>query len=138
MPTTTLYLPGDSLDLTGLVLELLYSDGSGRRVTDGYTVTGFDSETLGIKELTLTYEDLSATCQVQVMDYVPGDIDGNRVVNRDDVIQLLLHVSMPDSFSVKVPADFTGDGRVTRDDVLQLLLHVSMPDAFPLRPTTSE
>ena len=64
--------------------------------------------------------------------YIPGDIDGNFVVNRDDVVQLLLHVSMPDAFPIAVPADYTGDGNISREDVVQLLLHVSMPDAFPL------
>lgn len=64
--------------------------------------------------------------------YIPGDIDGNGQVNRDDVVALLLHVSMPEAFPITIPADYNGDGLVTRDDVIQLLLHVSMPDAFPL------
>ena len=64
--------------------------------------------------------------------WIPGDIDGNMMVNRDDVVQLLLHVSMPAAFPIVAPADFTGDGTVTRDDVVQLLLHVSMPESFPL------
>ncbi|MBR0445969.1 MAG: endonuclease [Oscillospiraceae bacterium] len=67
------------------------------------------------------------------VSYLPGDIDGNGQVNRDDVIALLLHVSMPDAFAISVPADFNGDGLVTRDDVIQLLLHVSMPENFPLQ-----
>ena len=64
---------------------------------------------------------------------IPGDIDGSGEVNRDDVVTLLLHVSMPDAFPLTIPADYNGDGLVTRDDVIQLLLHVSMPDAFPLQ-----
>lgn len=66
--------------------------------------------------------------------YTPGDIDGNGEVNRDDVIALLLHVSMPDSFNIHADADFNRDSAVTRDDVITLLLHVSMPGAFPLYP----
>ena len=65
--------------------------------------------------------------------YIPGDIDENGAVNRDDVIALLLHISMPATFPIAVPADFTGDGAITREDVLQLLLHISMPDVFPLQ-----
>ena len=71
-------------------------------------------------------------CAVCGRLWTPGDIDGNDVVNRDDVIALLLHVSMPAAFPISIPADYNGDGLVTRDDVIQLLLYVSMPDAFPL------
>ena len=72
-------------------------------------------------------------CAVCGRLWTPGDIDGNDVVNRDDVIALLLHVSMPAAFPISIPVDYNGDGLVTRDDVIQLLLHVSMPDAFPLQ-----
>ena len=82
-------------------------------------------------EHTLSPED-STVCTVCGTLYIPGDIDCNMLVNRDDVVQLLRHVSMPDAFPIEVDADFTGDGTVNRDDVVQLLLHVSMPDAFPL------
>ena len=64
---------------------------------------------------------------------LPGDLDGNLEVNSDDVVQLLLHISMPDFFPIDADADYTGDGKVTSDDVVQLLLHISMPDLFPLQ-----
>ena len=130
----TIYLPGESLDTRGLVLEMMYSDGAGYTVTDGFEISGFDTEILGTQTVTITWENLSATCQVQVVEYIPGDINGDLSVNRDDVIALLLHITMPDAFAVTVPADFTGDGQVTRDDVIALLLHVTMPDMFPLTP----
>lgn len=82
--------------------------------------------------LTYTCADCGAT-KTEEVDFIPGDIDGNGTVNRDDVIALLLHVSMPAAFPISIPADYNGDGIVTRDDVIQLLLHVSMPDAFPLQ-----
>lgn len=136
-PDRYYYLLGDSLETEGLVLQLMYSDGSGHTLTEGFTVNGFESENYGVKTLTFTYEELTATCEVEVVPYIPGDIDQNRVVNRDDVIALLLHVSMPDTFLLEVPADFNDDGQVTRDDVIALLLHVSMPGAFPLKITTT-
>lgn len=82
--------------------------------------------------VTYTCTDCGAEKYLSTADMIPGDIDGNFVVNRDDVVQLLLHVSMPNAFPIAVPADFNGDTNVNRDDVVQLLLHVSMPDAFPL------
>lgn len=62
----------------------------------------------------------------------PGDINGDYIVNTDDVVQILLHISMPDLFPLDVPADFTGDGVVDTEDAIKLLLHISMPDLFPL------
>ena len=67
---------------------------------------------------------------------IPGDVDENYEVNTDDVIALLLHVSMPAVFPVDAEVDFNGDGGVTTDDVIALLLYVSMPEMFPL-PTRS-
>ena len=128
----TVYLLGDDVDVTGLSLELTYSDGTVQWLKSGFEITGFDSETVGTKRVTLSCAGLSVSYEVQVLSYILGDISGNRIVNRDDVIQLLLHVSMPEEFSITVPADFTGDGKVNREDVIQLLLHVSMPGAFPL------
>ena len=63
-----------------------------------------------------------------------GDIDCSGAVDSEDVIALLLHVTMPDIFTLTagVTADFTGDNRVDSEDVIALLLHVTMPDVFPL------
>ena len=66
--------------------------------------------------------------------FQPGDINRNRVTDTEDVVVLLLYLSMPDVFPLPeaVTADFTGDGYVITDDAVILLLHISMPDVFPL------
>ena len=63
---------------------------------------------------------------------IRGDFDDNGSVNVDDVIALLLHVSMPDVFEISGPGDLDNSGKTDVDDVIHLLLHVSMPDLFPL------
>jgi len=65
---------------------------------------------------------------------IPGDLDGDGRVSSDDVVSLLLHISMPDMFQLPAGAnaDFTGDTAITTDDAVKLLLHISMPDMFPL------
>ncbi|MBE7001717.1 MAG: hypothetical protein E7421_03330 [Ruminococcaceae bacterium] len=65
-------------------------------------------------------------------EFVRGDIDGDSQVNRNDVISLLLHVTMPNRFPLNAEADFDGNGLVTRDDIIRLLLYVTMPNRFPL------
>lgn len=132
LPASLIYLKGEELDTTGLALELTYSDGTGHIVTEGYTTAGFESETYGTKTVTVAYDTLTAAYEVEVVPYLPGDIDLNKTVNRDDVMQLLWHISFPAEFPIRVPADFTGDGTVNRDDVMQLLWHISFPDQFPL------
>ena len=131
-PARSMYLLGESLDTTGLELKLTYSDGSSHVVSDGYTTEGFNSENLGTCTVTIIYDTLSVTYDVQIVTYIPGDIDLNKQVDRDDVIRLLWHISFPDKFPVDTPADFNADGKVNRDDVMQLLWHVSFPDKFPL------
>ena len=81
-------------------------------------------------------QNITVADQDMILDIllaILGDIDGSDTVTTDDVVQLLLHVSMPDIFPIDAIADFNGDGFVTTDDVVQLLLHVSMPDIFPLQ-----
>lgn len=70
--------------------------------------------------------------QLLLINYVAGDIDGDREADTEDVIALLLHVSMPSVFPIDYDADFTGDGAVTTEDVIRLLLYISMPGTFPL------
>ena len=67
-------------------------------------------------------------------ELIPGDLDGNQQVSADDVVALLLYLSMSDVFPLPegAEADFTGDGAVTTDDAVALLLYISMPDQFPL------
>lgn len=129
---TLLYFVGDAVDTSEVILLLQYSDGSARYVTDGYTVSEFTSETPGEVTVTLSVEGVSVDYVVTVVEYLPGDVDKNREIDKEDVLQLLWHISFPELFPIEVPADFTGDGKIDREDVLQLLWHVSFPELFPL------
>lgn len=132
LPLRTVYRTGETLDHSGLILRLIYSDDSAELVSSGYTVEGFSSEATGIKTLTVTYENLTATFDVEVVTYLPGDINLDNRVNRDDVMALLWHITFPEQFPISAPGDFTGDSKVNRDDVMQLLWHITFPEMFPL------
>lgn len=132
MPIRTYFLVGEELDTAGLELRAVYSDGSGHLVSGGFTPEGFSSGQLGAKTVTITYETMSVTYDVKIVAYIPGDINLDKAVNRDDVMQLLWHITFPDKFPIEVPADFTGDDAVNRDDVMQLLWHITFPERFPL------
>lgn len=61
-----------------------------------------------------------------------GDVDGSGAIDIDDVVTLLLYVSMPDLFDIAADGDLDSNGTTDVDDVVSLLLHVSMPDLFPI------
>ena len=74
----------------------------------------------------------NATIIHNYVEFVLGDLDSDEAVTRNDVIKLLLHVTMPSRFPLDFEVDFNGDGQTTREDVIKLLLHVTMPNRFPL------
>lgn len=63
---------------------------------------------------------------------IPGDVNGDETVNKDDAIYLLRHVVFPDKYPLTVDGDINGDGAVDKDDAIYLLRHVVFPDKYPL------
>ena len=134
MPVRTMFLQDETLDAAGLELHVFYSDGTGQRITEGYTLEGYSAAELGTVTISAAWEGLTVSFDVEIVAYIPGDIDLNKTVDRDDVMALLWHITFPDRFPAGSPGDFTGDGLVDRGDVMQLLWHITFPDRFPLTP----
>lgn len=66
-PTKTKYIQGEELDLSGLVVTAVYSDGSEVEIqVDDYTVSGYNSNVVGTQTITVTYEGKTATFSVTV------------------------------------------------------------------------
>ena len=65
-PTNLTYTEGEELDLTGLVVTLHYNDGTSETVTEGYTISGYDKNTVGTQTITVTYQGFTATFEVTV------------------------------------------------------------------------
>jgi fibronectin type 3 domain-containing protein len=64
-PTKTTYLSGENLDLSGLVVQASYNDGTSSPVTD-YTVQGYDANRTGVQTVTVNYQNYSAAFEVTV------------------------------------------------------------------------
>ena len=70
-PVKKVYNRNEDLNTTGLVVEAVKSTGNVELTADAYTVTGFDSATVGTKTLTVTLKanaSLTATTNVEVVD----------------------------------------------------------------------
>ena len=87
---------------------------------------------IGYADVTITYENLQVSYEVEILAGIPGDLDENLTVDKEDVMQLLWHVSFPELYPVDTVTDFTGDGITDKEDVMHLLWHVSFPDLYPL------
>lgn len=68
MPAKIEYPKGDVLDTTGLSILVKYTDGTSETKTTGFEVSGFDSNSVGEKTITVTYKTHTATFKVTVYD----------------------------------------------------------------------
>ena len=65
----TKYQQGEQLDLTGLVVTAVYSDGTTKEIPygeGGYTVSGYDANKVGKQTITITYGGKTAEFEVTV------------------------------------------------------------------------
>ena len=65
-PNKTEYFVGDSYDGTGLVVNVVYNNGTNKDITTGFTTSGFSSATAGKNTVTVSYEGFTATFDVTI------------------------------------------------------------------------
>lgn len=66
MPEKTEYIIGETLDISGLVVSEVYSDGHKEVIADGYTIGVFDSSSSGEIPVTVSYKEFTAAFHVTV------------------------------------------------------------------------
>lgn len=66
-PAKTEYMLYESLDTTGLVLTVFFSDGSEVDIAKGFSVSGYDSSMVGSQWLTVSYSDFTAEYEITVL-----------------------------------------------------------------------
>ncbi len=67
-PSKLVYFVGDIEDRQGLAVSVVYSNGKTALLESGYTVTGFSSNTIGEKTVTVKYKDLTASYKINVVE----------------------------------------------------------------------
>lgn len=67
LPSKTEYYLGEQLNISGLKITGHYSDGTDMEVLD-YTVDGFDSDTVGVKTITVSSGGKTDTFEVEVFE----------------------------------------------------------------------
>jgi uncharacterized repeat protein (TIGR02543 family) len=68
-PNKTKYVKGEALDITGLTIEVTFSDSSKTTAAPALAdISIFDSSSIGVKTLTITYSGKTATFTVTVVE----------------------------------------------------------------------
>ncbi len=83
-PSKVNYLVGEAFSANGLVVEASYNDGSKADVT-GYSVSAPDMNTAGVKTVTVTYEDKTATFTITVEEVVVDELSATISVTEGDI-----------------------------------------------------
>lgn len=67
LPAKTNYLIGESFNESGLLIEALYSDNSSKLISN-YSLSGFDSSSVGNKTITVAYSEgeITKTCSFSI------------------------------------------------------------------------
>ena len=65
-PNKTEYFVGDSYDGTGLVVNVVYNNGTNKDITTGFTTSGFSSASAGKNTVTVSYEGCTAAFDVTI------------------------------------------------------------------------
>ena len=69
------YLVGEALDVTGLVVTAEFSDGSSEVVSDkDYIVTGFDNSEVGTNTITINYNGVYTTVDLEIQTLAVTDL----------------------------------------------------------------
>lgn len=73
-PFLTMYPEGMPLDKSGLLVEAIYSDGSRKEISD-YTLSGYRSDTIGKKAVTVTYKGYKTVLFVTIVPRESSESD---------------------------------------------------------------
>ncbi len=125
-PNKTIYFIGESLDITGLEIIVTYSDGRTEIKSSGFKISGFDSDSVGTKIVTVTYGGKTTTIKVMVLDrLLKGDVDGDGNISIQDATTIQMYIAeLPIFCNIEV-ADVEGDDVVSIIDATLVQLYLA-------------
>ena len=121
LPQKTVYNIGDSIDLRGLKVVAVYSDGT-RENVEKYGYTGFESNTAGVRTLIISVGSLTASIKYTVIGDL-GDVNCDGNISIADAKMILQHAAKLRTLTdgQLAVADVNRDGSVTILDAKWIL-----------------
>lgn len=102
-PTKTSYLIGDALNPSGMVVTVLYTDGTQKVITSGYTVSGLPAQSVGSQDVYITYQGKSAKFTVNITKKEIVYQPGSYVITSDDGVNLRASATTDSSILSAIP-----------------------------------
>ncbi len=127
-PNKTEYAIGEELITSGLSINLIYNNGTKVNVTGGFDISGFDSNTLGTKIVTVVYGDFSDTFVVEVkevMDQKHGDVNFDGKINGRDYSLLMQYLNDWSVTIIEENSDVNSDGKINGRDYSLLMQYLN-------------
>ena len=127
LPKKLSYFTGETLDTTGLELTLFYNNGTSEKIDSGFIVTGFDNTQTGKQALTVTYGACADTFEVEILAYLPGDVNNSGDVTSADALLALQAATSKIELAGAAfdAADVNDDSGITSADALQILQYAT-------------
>lgn len=137
LPQVLTFIVGEKIDLGALKVEVEYTDGSTKEVTD-YTLGKYDPLLVEQgQQITVTYGSFSEVFTIYITKYYQrGDVDGNGKITVDDARYALRQavnlISLSPNSKNYTAADANMDGKVTVDDARLILRAAVGLEKLPL------
>ncbi len=138
LPHKTKYVQGEKFNAEGLALEVMMESGKTKLVDTGIMLTGYDTDTPGIKNVTAEYEGFTIKFVITVEErttVLRGDVNLDGDITAADATQILRHINGKTSAMTAkdvlkavestLAADTNRDGDVTAADATQILRFVN-------------
>ena len=74
-----------------------------------------------------------AAAHINIVAYIPGDVNNDDEVDSDDAIYLLRHTMNQERYPITQPGDMNRDDEIDTNDAIYLLRHTMNPDRYPLK-----
>ncbi len=122
----TIYCPvGSELKVDALTLEVTYSNGAMKTITDGFTVSGFDSSSPGTKKVCITWGDIVTYFDIYVYSHGDSNYDGKISVADATRIQKAIAGLLELTEVQRAAADVTKDGRLAVGDATKIQKYIA-------------
>ncbi len=116
-PSKLSYTEGEQLDTTGMIVAIKYNDGTTQNITEGYKVTGFDTNVFGAQTVCIEYRGIKKYFDVVVskkgireLTLVPPDKTDYLVGEALDLSGMVLTAVYADDTSRVIASDYTVTG----------------------------